>query len=150
MSIKRILALALALIAIFAFAACGTPTDPNSQGGGTTAITTTEDETDPIEPGSTGSSATNGKTPYTVTVTTADGTPIAGVVVQICVGEQCQMPALTDENGVLTRQIQTTGDETAYFTIIAADSPTGYNYPTEKTYFESGSTTATLVVEAAA
>lgn len=42
----------------------------------------------------------DGLVEYKITVLYPDGTPAAGVKVQLCLDELCQMPVSTDENGV--------------------------------------------------
>ena len=42
---------------------------------------------------------------YTVTVVDQNGTPLAGAIVQFCVGDLCRLPQFTDASGVATLEV---------------------------------------------
>ena len=78
---------------------------------------------------------------YTVTVVDQNGAPVAGVHVQICDGNLCQMPVPTNENGVVTCDL----DVKDYSVKLLGLS--GYTYEAEY-HFAAGSTELTITVTA--
>ena len=107
----KLLALLLVLCLCFALTACGA--DNN---GDDTPTTTTQ---------------SNLKT-YTVTVKTADGEPVVGVMVQIC-KDQC-MPTVTDANGVATWQAV----EDTYKVSFLPNQTSLEGYTVEENYYFDG------------
>lgn len=148
---KRFLILALALLlALTMLVACGTPTDtpedPNKdqseQPGDTEQPGNTQnpDDEKPEEP------VKPVKVTYTVTVKDGEGNPIAGVEAQICVGDVCKKPNVTDEDGVVKFSMDDPGDATVSLQINEGPSPEGYEYPAEKIAIEAGQTEITVVL----
>ena len=142
-AMKKIFAILLVGIMIFALASC----DPKNKEEETTTKapeeTTTkapeETTTKPIidlptddptnEPEDTTVS-------YTVTVVDKNNAPLAGAVVQLCVGDLCRLPVLTDANGVATLNV----DEDNYTVKVTLTGYTG-----EASYsFPAGSTALTV------
>ena len=152
---KRFLILALALLlTLTMLVACGntsdTPEEPdknqNEQPGD-------EKPGDTEQPGDTQNPDEKPEEPvkpvkvtYTVTVKDQDGNPIAGVEAQICVGDVCKKPNVTDEDGVVKFSMDDPGDATVSLQINEGPSPEGYEYPTEKIAIEAGQTEITVVL----
>ena len=85
----------------------------------------------------------DGKIAYTVKVLDGNGSPMAGVAVQIC-KDSC-MPGMTDAEGVATfRVAEAEGYKVSFLTV-----PEGYTAEAEEFYFEAGSTEMTLTLTAA-
>ena len=105
---KKISLIAVLLLTLSLLIACTqAPTEvPDTSESGTTAETA-----DP-----------NAKITYTVTVLDQNGTPVAGVAVQMCTETSCLMPSPTDANGTATFTL--TPD--SYHVTIAA-CPDGYS-----------------------
>ena len=135
---KKILACLLIGIMIFTFASC----DANKEEETTTKApeeTTTkapeETTTKPIidlptdDPTNEPEDTT---ITYTVTVVDENNAPLAGAVVQLCVGELCRLPVLTGANGVATLNV----DEDNYTVKVTLTGYTGeasYSFPTGST-----------------
>jgi len=133
-NMKRLLAVALALVMVLGLCACGEKT-PEPTVTPTAEPETAAPTTLPVD---------EGKTTYIIHVVDANGAPIPNAMVQICL-DACY-PGPTDETG------------TAKFSVLEADYkvsflalPAGYTYSTEEQefYFEPGSfeMTITLVAE---
>ncbi|MBQ8310463.1 MAG: hypothetical protein IJX80_05565 [Clostridia bacterium] len=70
----------------------------------------------------------DGKVEYKVTVIDENGKAIDGVKVQLCIGDLCQLPAFTDENGIAI----VNAAEDTYTAKITKDGYTGdseYSFP---------------------
>lgn len=137
---KRILALALCLMLVLALAACGgneTPETTPSTTEATNAPATTEATTEAVE-----------KPSYKITVVAEDGTPFAGLVVQLCNDQGCN-PAVTDANGTATVTVTEYRDD---YHANVTNLPEGYAYAGEATefYFENGATEVTITLKAIA
>ena len=135
---KRILALALCLMLVLALAACGGNEAPETTPGtteATNAPTTTEATTEAVE-----------KPSYKITVVAEDGTPFAGLVVQLCNDQGCN-PAVTDANGTATVTVTEYRDD---YHANVTNLPEGYAYAGEATefYFENGATEVTITLKA--
>lgn len=88
----------------------------------------------------------DGLTTYTIIVLYPDGTPVADVDVQICLGDLCYMPVTTDANGMATYRL---AEQEGYKTKLTK-TPDGYEI-VDYIYFEAGVTEITIqLVEAAA
>ena len=66
------------------------------------------------------------KVSYTVTVKNEEGTPVAGVEIQVCVGDICKKPRVTNDEGVVVFNIDHPGDEELKLQINGG--PEGYEY----------------------
>ena len=121
MSMKRFLALVLALGLMLSLCACGGDEKPE---------VTTEPTTEPADP------------TYVVTVVDQDNAPVAGAWVQLCL-ESC-VPAMTDENGVANFFLAE-DDYKVSFTVM----PPGYEYAGEdqEWYFADGENTMTITLQ---
>lgn len=129
---KKLLALILALCMVFALCACGsndTPTvTPDNQEQSSQTETSSKEETTPK---------------FEVTVTDTDGNAVKGVMVQIC--KDACVPAVTDENGVATFNVEITDG----YKLSLMSCPEGYEteYVGENyIYLEEGSTEYTLEI----
>lgn len=136
---KKILALALCLMLVLALAACGGTETPETTPSTTesTQAPTTEATTEAVEMPS-----------YKITVVAEDGTPFAGLVVQLCNDEGCN-PAVTDANGTATVTVMEYRDD---YHCNVTNLPEGYEYAGEATefYFENGATEVTITLKAVA
>jgi len=138
-TVKKMLALLLALAMMLCLVACGETPSGSTPG-----------QTDPSEPSQptqstpvpTTPSADDGKITYTVTFTDADGKGLPGAVLQLCLDTNCY-PCVASENGVATIDL-----EEAEYKVSFISVPSGYKAE-EAYYFESGSTELTIVLEAA-
>lgn len=83
----------------------------------------------------------DGKLQYTVYVKDENGNPVAGVKIQICVGDSCLLARdyMSDENGRFTRRVTNKNRETVR--IMVSEAPEKYDYdPTVYVLsFEDGS-----------
>ena len=135
---KKFLVLLLSLSLLLCLCACGgdqTPTEPSETD--TTVVTDPTNATDPTE------TVDDGKVTYTVTVTNEQGTPISGVMVQIC-KDSC-IPAIADANGVATWSLPE--DD---YKVSVTSMPASFTYATEETefHFAEGETALTIVLKA--
>lgn len=80
------------------------------------------------------------KNTYTVTVVDADGAPLAGATVQLCVGDLCRLPVATDANGVAVIEADA-GDYTVKVTLSGYTGEAQYSFP-------EGSTELTVTLTA--
>lgn len=133
---KRFLTLclvaALALSASLCIVSCDASDDGKESTSESTSTSTTESSSDTTgetdsttESESTTETVTPSKVAYTVTVKNEDGAPVAGVEVQICVGDVCKKPQVTDENGNVTFKIDPSDDE---MKLQINGGPDGYEY----------------------
>lgn len=136
---KKILALALCLMLVLGLAACGGNETPDTTPSTTEATNApgTETTNDAVE-----------KPAYKITVLAEDGTPFAGLVVQLCNDQGCN-PAVTDVNGVATVFVTEYRDD---YHANVTNLPEGYEYAGEATefYFENGATEVTITLKAIA
>lgn len=97
-NLRMILAAVLVLATMLCLCACG---------GGETNPTTTAAANDPTKtsPTNVPTTADDGLEEYKIIVLYPDGSPAAGVKVQLCLDELCQMPVTTNENGVAIYQM---------------------------------------------
>lgn len=136
-TLKHILAVILVLAAVLSLTACGDAGNNEA----TNPTTTAPAQTQPVSQPSTEPSVDDGKVTYTVTVLDAQGNPMSGVFVQMCL-ESC-FPGATDANGVAT------------FTMIEADYkvsfvvvPNGFAAE-DAYYFAPGEYSMTIQLKAA-
>jgi len=94
-----------------------TTADANSQ---TTVSENTTKETE--------TTAANTNVTYTVTVVDADGAPLAGATVQLCVGDLCRLPVATDANGVATIEAEA-GEYAVKVTLVGYTGEAQYSFP---------------------
>lgn len=78
---------------------------------------------------------------YKVTVKDQNGDPVVGAAVQMCIGELCKLPVLTDDSGVATFNV----DEESY-TVKFNSLPDGYTDAVGSYTFEEGSRELTITV----
>ena len=139
---KKLLSLLLVLaILSLSLVACG--------GAGGTSETPSDTENDSVDETQSASdsaaeseSEDDGMVAYTVTVLYPDGTPAAGVYVQMCLGTSCQFPQATDANGVLT--VRQTPDDA--WEVKLPQIPAGYTTDAPSYTFDAeGCVTVTLV-----
>ena len=135
---KKFLVLLLSLSLLLCLCACGqdqTPTDPSDP----TKVSDATDATDE----STEATVDDGKVTYTVTVTDEKGTPISGVMVQIC--KDACIPAVADANGTATWSVAEDSYKVSFLSL-----PAGFTYTGEETefYFADGETSMTIVLKA--
>ena len=135
--------LLLAALLSVALILCACPAQEPADGGATTASTTANN------PGATAtttaSSPTNSRITYTVTVVDEAGNPIEGVEVQICDGDRCLLPNVTDANGTVSWKT-TSGN----FEAQIKGAPAGYAYDAELHIpFPEGETSLTVTLAAA-
>ena len=102
----------------------------------------------PEKPANNGTASTTGSSApsrltYTVKVVDAEGNPIEGVEVQICDGDRCLLPAVTDAKGEVSWKT-TSGN----FKAQIKSAPAGYTYESEYPFPAEG--TALTVTLAAA
>lgn len=141
MNITKILALVLCLVLTMSLCACGGQGDTQT----TTTAATTEATTEATMEATTEAVE---KPSYKITVVAEDGTPFAGIVVQLCNDEGCN-PAVTDENGTATVTVSEYRDD---YHANVTNLPEGYEYASGETeyYFESGATELTITLKAVA
>lgn len=127
---KKLLALILALAMVFCLCACGGDsngsTDKDPTENQTQNDTSSKEETTPE---------------FKVTVTDADGNAVKGAMLQIC--KDACVPAMTDENGVATFNIEITDG----YKLSVMSCPEGYEYTGDsEIYLEEGCTEYTLEI----
>lgn len=142
-NLKMILSLTLALCLLLCLAACanetgGESTEPSAPETGTVTVPTSE----PTEP------EDDGKVVYTVKVVDEGGNPISGAMINMCQGDTCLAPSITDESG--TAEFRAEEDDSYYAHIMVM--PAGYDYATEEDtfYFPAGSRELTITLKAVA
>ena len=134
---KRFLALFLTIIMLLSIVSCNKNKDPQETSTTeeatqtTTPVETTPGVTTPEETTPQDTSVT-----YTVTVVDENNAPLSGATVQLCVGELCRLPSVTNANGVASFQF----DEADYTVKVTLDGYTG-----EASYgFAAGATELTV------
>ena len=124
MNLKRFFVLMMAVIMVLCLCACGE--DGKSKDEDATKPTTSEStpSTEPSKPEPSkpedSKPVEDGKKTYTVTLTDGNGTPLAGVMVQICSENGCN-PALTDANGVAVFNLE---EISGYYAYVSLDDST--------------------------
>jgi len=101
----------------------------------TSQTTVSENTTEETE-----TTAANTNATYTVTVVDADGAPLAGATVQLCVGDLCRLPVATDANGIATIEAEA-GEYTVKVTLSGYTGEAQYSFP-------EGSTELTVTLTA--
>lgn len=140
-TIRTILAVLLAMATMLCLCACGQgqpdPATTAAAPATTPAATTTAPAT----------TVDDGLVEYKITVLYPDGTPAAGVKVQLCLDDLCQMPVSTDENGVAIYRMP----EADGYKVKLTKKLDGYVHD-DYIYYESGAKEITiqLVAENAA
>lgn len=132
MNMKRFLAALLALIMVFALCACGgnDVADDEAQADAPAQDAPVQEETEaPTEEETEAPTEAAGIT-YTVTVVDEGGNAVSGVMIQICQGEMCLMPATTDDSGVAVL----TAPEEGNWEAKVLSMPEGYEQATEGEY----------------
>lgn len=137
---NKIIAMILCLVLAVSLVACGGQSNTQTTTQATTEATTeatTQATTEAIE-----------MVNYKITVVAEDGTPFAGIVVQLCNDGGCR-PQVTDENGTATVPVEEYRDD---YHANVTQLPEGYEYASGEVdhYFESGSTELTIVLKAVA
>ncbi len=121
------LIIALCLIAGVMLTACAcnvTPTEePTSEPTEAPTEEVTEAPSETLDP-----STAN----YTVTVVDEFGQPLKGATVQLCVGDLCQLPALTDDNGVVIKNAKK-DDYTVKVSLAGYSGEAYYSFPAGST-----------------
>ncbi len=141
--LKLFLLCMLVLGTVLCLCACGESEDTSS------AVSTEQSETvseasseAPSEAESETSSEPEQTASFAVTVVDGDGTPVSGVMVQIC-KDTC-LPAMTNAEGVATFALEITDG----YKLSVMSCPEGYTYTGEaEIYLESGATEYTLTIE---
>lgn len=134
--IKKLLSLLLALGMVLCLCtACGEDGTKDETPSDDVSASQPADESETPS----GGEENDGTVTYTITVVDADGSPIAGALVQIC-KEAC-IPGATDENGVA--QFTVAEDE---YKVSFVMLPEGYTAEAENFYFEDGSHELTIVL----
>lgn len=128
MNLKRMFALALALCLTLCLCACGgdhveeTVAPPQESEAPTEEVT--EAPTEAVPAGIV----------YTAKVVDEGGNPIVGTMLQLCQGEMCLAPVVTNENGEAVFSAPEEGAWEAKFLTL----PAGYEYTTEEQVFPFG------------
>lgn len=138
-AMKKSLALMLALAMILALCACGSTQNPGTTGAtepNTTTQGTPEPTNKPTQP------VDDGKITYTVTITDAEGKPLAGAVIQLCIDTNCY-PCVASGEGVATIDLEENDYKVSFIAV-----PSGY-VAEEAYYFADGETSLTIALEAA-
>ncbi len=142
---KKLIIILLALCMCMSFVACNGESEittekpegteaPTQNAEVTTEVPNTDEETEAV--------VVKG---YKVTVTDADGNPIAGVQIQMCDSVGCRLPKETGADGSVAFDY----DESDFHVLIAA-AVEGYVVDTAEEYwFENGSKEMTIVLEKA-
>ena len=148
----KLFAILCILCTSLAICACGggnqpetpeTPTHTHSYVNGKCECGEFDPDFDPFAPDENdkpGNSDKNTVT-YTVTVVDQNGAPVVGVPVQICDGDLCQMPIPTNENGIVTCDLEVKDYSVKLLGL------SGYTYEAEY-HFAAGSTELTITVTA--
>ena len=139
-NMKKLFALLIAVLMVLCLCAC----NQTGQGENTTESTgdnitttdgseTTEGKTDDVIP--------DGMVQYKVKVVDDAGSPVVGVMVQLCTDESCLIPVKTDDAGVATFA---PAEEGAYHANFLPGIPEGYTADAEVFYFADGETELTI------
>lgn len=137
---KKFLSIALMLCLVLSLCACGSA-EENTPATTEAPVIVTEAPTE--APAETEAAVAEGMVTYTVTVVDAEGTPISGAMVQLCL-DAC-IPAVTNESGVAQWTLEEADYKVSFLTV-----PAGYTAEAEDFYFEAGSTELTLTLTAEA
>ena len=124
---KRFLALFLTIVMLLAIVSCNKNKEPQETTAEVTTQATTPEVTTPEETTPEDTSVT-----YTVTVVDENGAAISGATVQLCVGDICRLPSVTNNEGVASFKF----DEADYIVKVTLKGYTGeayYAFPTGKT-----------------
>ena len=124
---KRILALFLTIVMLLAIVSCNKNKEPQETTAEVNTQATTPEVTTPEETTPEDTSVT-----YTVTVVDENGAAISGATVQLCVGDICRLPSVTNNEGVATFKF----GEADYIVKVTLKGYTGeayYAFPTGKT-----------------
>lgn len=145
-TMKKIFACLMACLMLATFAACN-PDEPKKENETTTKApaeetTTTAPTDDPTDDPSDDPTDDPADDPtddpadttvvYTVTVVDEDNAPLANATVQLCVGELCRLPVLTDANGVATIEVDE-ADYTVKVTLAGYTGEAQYSFATGST-----------------
>ncbi len=109
----------------------------------TASNTDGETENESFLPSGSEPSATEGSIYYTVTVVDENNLPVSGARVQMCKGELCFMPVITDKDGNAIFELDEYNGYKAYVT--KAD---GYIFSNEYSHFGIGEKSLTIIVRA--
>ncbi len=134
-NILKVLVCVLVFGMIFGLCACAKTETPEEPQNNDTENVQNETESKEDE--------TESKPEFKVTVTDANGTPVEGVVVQIC--KDACVPARTDANGVAVFNIEIEDGHK----LSVMQAPEGYTFSTEEIYLEAGATEYTLRISEA-
>ncbi len=133
---KRILTLFLGFAMLLCLVACGEEQNESSTPAAVSSESVNETSSETSAEASLPAAAK-----FSVTVVDQDGTPVSGVMVQIC--KTSCMPAMTDENGVATFNIEITDG----YKLSVMSCPEGYTYEGEsEVYLDYGATEYTLTL----
>lgn len=140
-SLKKILALLLALGLMLSFAACGADDTADD----TTEAESTETTTASIPEDTTEETPDANLVVYTVHIVDEEGNPVTGGMVQFCL-DSCS-PVIIDENGTAVFKTAEEADYEVKFLTM----PEGYTYATEEEvfHFAEGEMVLTIVLKAA-
>ena len=97
---KKILALVLSIVMLFTMASCNLFSSTKPQE--TTPEGTTPGESNPEGTNPEGTKPEDSTVTYKVTVVDENGAPLSGATVQLCVGDICRLPSVTNADGVAT------------------------------------------------
>ena len=135
--LKIIVVLCIAISVLLIATACdntsGNANDDTTTGAGATTAETTADANSQTTVSEnttkeTETTAANTNVTYTVTVVDADGAPLAGATVQLCVGDLCRLPVATDANGVATIEAEA-GEYAVKVTLAGYTGEAQYSFP---------------------
>lgn len=137
-SVKTLLALLLALCMTLGLCACGEDSGKETETSGT------EQSSSPSTDGSEETEESKKEPTYTVTVVDEGKNPVAGAVVQLCQGDNCN-PVPTNADGVAEYYLAE-GDYKVSFVVI----PAGYELSGDETefHFADGENTLTITLKA--
>jgi len=138
---KKFMTIALMLCLVLALCACGSqePAAPATEAPAP-ATEAPAPETEAPAP-ETEAPVADGMVTYTVTVVDAEGNPMPGAMVQLCL-DAC-IPAVTNESGVAEWTLAEADYKVSFLTV-----PAGYTAAATEFYFEAGSTEMTLTLTA--
>lgn len=134
---RFIVVLCIAISVLLIATACdntsGNTNDDTTTGADISTAETTSDATSQTTVSEnttkeTETTAANTTVTYTVTVVDADGAPLAGATVQLCVGDLCRLPVATDANGVATIEAEA-GEYAVKVTLAGYTGEAQYSFP---------------------
>ncbi len=127
---KRILTLAMVAMLALCMTLCAVSCDSGDTTESESKSETGSESVSASESASESESSSEEDAPtkisYTVTIKDEDGNVVAGVETQICVGEICKKPQVTDENGVVVFQIDAPVEEELKLQLN--NGPEGFEY----------------------